>query len=144
MKSNKKHAKLSVSRENIQKLPKIEVFGIFPPNSKNIKIKIKRKRKESYIFIAYIIFDYTCCIPVHVISLYNVHVVSLYIMYPCTCCIPVHVISLYMLHPCTCCIPVHVVSLYMFHPCTCCIPVQCISDVLNMCWPAGSLHVRGC
>jgi len=35
-----KHTKLSVSGENFQKPPKIEVFGIFPPIIKKGKIKL--------------------------------------------------------------------------------------------------------
>ena len=36
MKYKKKHTKLSVSGENIWKPQKIEVEGIFPPNSRKI------------------------------------------------------------------------------------------------------------
>ena len=43
------------------KLPKNEVVGIFPPNSKKLKNSNKKKRKgkekESYIIIVYIIFN---------------------------------------------------------------------------------------
>ena len=42
---NSKHTKLSVSGENILKPPKIEVVGIFPPNSKKYKDRNKRKEK---------------------------------------------------------------------------------------------------
>ena len=53
-----KHTKLGVSRENILKPPKIEVEGIFPPNSKkNIKkIEIIGKGKETKRKVTYLLF----------------------------------------------------------------------------------------